>query len=224
MLSVLLEIVTSHCAKLLSLLVIGRCFGMDWKAGFFCLSLFLSLGFTNYDPERKHLPGVLVPALPVQNEAEGLRPWKKNDHLVRPLARFEMKARVLLTDRYRFGREAKLSPVDLTLGWGPMSDTAVLDTLTLSHSHRYYSWRAKSLVLPVEEINRHAANMHMVPADANIERRLKEVIRGDIVEIEGYLVELASPDGWSWRSSLTRDDSGMGACEIVWVERISIKK
>jgi hypothetical protein len=31
-----------------------------------------------------------------------------------------------------------------------------------------------------------------------------------------------APDGWRWRSSLTREDTGAGACELVWVERIAV--
>ena len=31
---------------------------------------------------------------------------------------------------------------------------------------------------------------------------------------------MRAPDGWRWRSSLTREDTGAGACELVWVERI----
>jgi hypothetical protein len=32
------------------------------------------------------------------------------------------------------------------------------------------------------------------------------------------LVEADGRDGWKWRSSLTRDDTGDGACELMWVE------
>jgi hypothetical protein len=37
------------------------------------------------------------------------------------------------------------------------------------------------------------------------------------VRIEGWLVEAVAPDGWRWRSSTTRDDSGNGACELIYV-------
>ena len=41
--------------------------------------------------------------------------------------------------------------------------------------------------------------------------------KGDRVRIDGWLVQANAPDGWRWRSSLTRDDSGGGACEVVYV-------
>jgi hypothetical protein len=31
-------------------------------------------------------------------------------------------------------------------------------------------------------------------------------------------VRVEAADGWSWTSSLTRDDTGPGACEVMWVD------
>ena len=31
------------------------------------------------------------------------------------------------------------------------------------------------------------------------------------------LVEVRGADGWTWRSSLSREDSGNGGCEVVYV-------
>jgi hypothetical protein len=45
---------------------------------------------------------------------------------------------------------------------------------------------------------------------------------GDRVRIEGWLVEATAPDGWRWRSSLTREDTGNGACELVYVCAIEV--
>jgi hypothetical protein len=43
--------------------------------------------------------------------------------------------------------------------------------------------------------------------------------RGEIVHMEGYLVRVDGPDGFQWASSLSRSDTGNGACELFWVER-----
>jgi hypothetical protein len=37
------------------------------------------------------------------------------------------------------------------------------------------------------------------------------------------LIEAQASDGWRWRSSLTREDTGNGACELVLVKSLSIK-
>jgi len=41
---------------------------------------------------------------------------------------------------------------------------------------------------------------------------------GQIVHLEGYLVDIDSAETGSIRTSLTRDDTGAGACEIIYVE------
>jgi len=45
---------------------------------------------------------------------------------------------------------------------------------------------------------------------------------GDVVTLEGDLIEADKPGGWKWRSSLTRDDTGNGACELVYVKELTI--
>ena len=67
------------------------------------------------------------------------------------------------------------------------------------------------------EIVRSSANMHLIPADAAVAQALRGVRAGQHVRIDGWLVQADAPDGWRWRSSLTREDSGGGACELVYV-------
>jgi hypothetical protein len=51
---------------------------------------------------------------------------------------------------------------------------------------------------------------------------MKAVRVGQVVKIIGKLVEVQASDGWRWRSSLTRKDTGNGACELIYVEAISV--
>lgn len=137
---------------------------------------------------------------------------------VRPLAGFSIGARVLSREDYRLGREAEFSPVDLALGWGRMAEDAVLSRLDISQGGRWYRYRwTDAPPIPLDEIVRSSANMHMIPADDAVARALARIERGQRVRIDGWLVEVAAGDGWRWRSSLTREDSGGGACELVLV-------
>lgn len=47
------------------------------------------------------------------------------------------------------------------------------------------------------------------------------VCAGQVVTLCGYLVRVQVPDGWHWNSSMTRSDSGNGACELAWVKDIA---
>jgi hypothetical protein len=164
---------------------------------------------------------VVAGDLPVQSSVAGEREFERNGYRIRALARFEVSARVLGAEHYRLDREAQLAPVDLALGWGRMSDTAVLQRISISQRGRFYYWSTADFPIPRREIETSSANMHMIPADDRIEAALKSVRPGQIVTVRGYLVEARAPDGWRWRSSMTREDTGAGACELVWVESVS---
>jgi hypothetical protein len=170
-------------------------------------------------------PGILEPNDPVQENVEDGPHWDIDGYDVHALARFEVDARVLSAEHYRWDREAELSPVDLALGWGPMSSNEVIDTLDVSQHGRFffYSWPSGGPKIPLGEIVRHAANMHMVPLDAPTRATLLDVRRGNLVHLKGWLIEAHAKDGWHWRSSLSRGDSGGGACEVVLVESAAVE-
>lgn len=158
---------------------------------------------------------------PLQQELEKTAPAVQfNGYTIQPVASFQATARVLSTEHYRRGREAELSPVDLALGWGPMADDAVVDALDIRQSGRFFFWRAESFPIPRRDIETHSANMHMIPASQEIDHRLRAVRAGDQIRLRGYLVRVEASDGWQWRSSLTRDDTGAGACELVLLESL----
>lgn len=165
-------------------------------------------------------PGVLASDEPRQGAITEAREIEKNGYRLKPLASFDITAQVVSTERYWLGRESDLSPVDLVLAWGTMSDEIVLKHFTFSQSSRFYFWNAKTLPVPRGVVESHTANMHMIPASDEIASGLTSLRPGHIVRLKGYLVEARSPEGWRWRSSLTRTDTGRGACEIIYVESI----
>lgn len=167
--------------------------------------------------------GVIAPDAPAQSDFPSPQPpIAFKDAVLHPLATFSLTARVLSRDDYHFDPESDLSPTDLALGWGRMSDGAVLRNIDISQGGRFYYWRTRKFPIPRREIETHSANMHMIPADAMVAHELKRVRAGDVVTLEGLLVEADKPNGWKWRSSMTRDDTGNSACELVYVQSLSI--
>jgi hypothetical protein len=170
-----------------------------------------------------HAPGVLVADAPLQQPLDvPVAALSKGDVALKPLARFSLSARVLARADYHWDDLSRLVPVDLALGWGRMSDSAVLDQVNVSQSGRFYFWRVREFPIPEHEIIDSSANMHLIPADSGIERAIERSRVGDVVSFDGYLVEADWPGGRKLVSSLTRNDSGAGACEVVWVEDFSI--
>lgn len=156
---------------------------------------------------------------PLQTDApRGLSLPAIGDGSLSPLAGFSVEARVLGREDYRIGREATFSPTDLALGWGRMADEAVLAQLDISQGGRWYRYRWRDQPpIPADEIIRSSANMHIVPANDAVAAALGRVEAGQRLRIDGWLVRIDADDGrWHWRSSLSRDDSGDGACELVY--------
>ena len=183
----------------------------------------LSLAFFWDGPEPRLPAGIRVPYEPDQENIASPRQWQFKNSQVTELANFRVRARVLLTEHYWWGREADVSPVDLTLGWRIMSNQEILDGLRIYHMRRAYAWMPRDGRLPASEadIIAHSANMHMVPSTPELADSLRAIHAGDLVDIRGYLIEIKFPDGGIWRSSLTRTDTGNGACELVWVDDVT---
>lgn len=170
-----------------------------------------------------HGLGVLVAEAPNQQAlTESSRPLAKGKVAIKPLAAFSMSARVLGRADYRWDRESELVPTDFALGWGRMSDSAVLAKIDISQSSRFYFWQVRQFPIPEREIIESSANMHLIAADDGVRDAIARTRVGDVVTFDGYLVEADWPDGRKWVSSLTRSDSGAGACELVWVENFAV--
>ncbi|MDR2861035.1 MAG: hypothetical protein LBV07_00575 [Syntrophobacterales bacterium] len=168
--------------------------------------------------QRTVLSSYSFPEEPLQANTR-LPSFQFKDMTITPLATFLIRARILSRNDYRFGQEAKLSPLDLALGWKRMADPSVYKALNIRQSSRFYfySWKGEPPV-PRQEIVESSANMHLIPADKSVENALSKAKEGKFIRIKGLLVEVRDNDGWTWKSSLTRSDSGAGACELIFVE------
>ena len=191
------------------------------------ISVFAAVVLAWFAYERLHSavtypPGVLIPSDPLQTEiTPNDTPFAIGKFQLAPLAHFALDARVLHRRSYHFDRQSALAPVDLAVGWGPMSDQAILDQLQISQSRRFfwYEWTRQPPLDP-NEIITHATNLHLIPANREIEDQCKSLHGGELIHLQGLLVQATGPGIGTWRSSLTRKDSGNGACELVWVEEL----
>jgi hypothetical protein len=68
------------------------------------------------------------------------------------------------------------------------------------------------------------SNNHLVTKDAAVRERINGLAVGDQVRLKGLLVSYRpadEPDNWR-TSSLTRSDTGPGACEVVYVRELDV--
>ena len=170
--------------------------------------------------------GVLAPNEPLQTDADGAPAIVLGRWTLTPRARYDITARILSREEYRFDPIADLAPLDLALGWGPLSDNRVLQAFKVSQGARFYSWRPVTESLPIElgEVTRSSANTHVIPADAAVTAKLDRLrLGGQVVHLTGLLVDGTRDDGMTIRTSLTRTDSGAGACEFMLVQQVEVQ-
>ena len=117
------------------------------------------------------------------------------EYQLAPVARFHAQARVLSTHHFSRGRDSDLAPVDLALGWGPMADSRVLAAFEIWQAGRFYHWRTNNPPIPLREVARSSANMHIIPASLALKRQLEAVETDDVVEFHGLLVNVEGPGG-----------------------------
>ena len=170
--------------------------------------------------ELRHEPGVRLNREPEQEAIAPQVVANFSKYTLTAVATYAIEARVLHTKRYWVDGE-DLVPYDVAVGWGAMSDQAVLDRLSISQGNRFffYEWQNPPPIA-VGEIERHAANMHVIAASKNVASAVKRLRRGEWVAMRGYLVNVSGSDGFSWNTSLSREDTGNGACEVFYVESI----
>jgi hypothetical protein len=137
-------------------------------------------------------------------------------------AHYQVTARILSLERYHFDALADLIPEDLALGWGPMSDNRVLRSIDISQSHRFYYWHMPAgSPVAVDSIITHSANTHVIPRTSLVRTQLSRLRPGQVVTLTGELVDGVRDDGVWIRTSLVRNDTGAGACEVLLVNDVS---
>lgn len=115
---------------------------------------------------------------------------------------------------------SQISSYDFILAWGELNQKEASKCIKYSQSGRWYYYRYfKGLPVSVEYIGSHSANVHIIHKDEEVFNKIKKIDKGDHVILHGYLVNVNFKDGW-WNSSLSRNDTGNGACEIMYVTSV----
>jgi hypothetical protein len=136
---------------------------------------------------------------------------------------------------YSLSRTDKLFTTDLCIIWGENLKSKAYQNKSLSVKQDFrfclFSYGG-DLVFNGREVS----NNHLLVNNKEVAVVLKKVSVGDQVRIKGYLVnvEAKALDGktekmaeWKdmrWQTSVTREDSGGGACEIIYATSLQILK
>jgi hypothetical protein len=197
-----------------------------WRHPFLKVALLAYIGWGgwNWFSNRPlHPPdGELAVSDPSQTEAPGAEKVQVGRWTLTVRANYLITARILARERYHFDTLSDLVPEDLALGWGPMSDNRVLRSLDIYQANRFYFWRASARsAIDKDSIITHSANTHVIPQNPLIARQLSRLRPGQVVTLAGELVDGVRDDGVWIKTSLTRNDTGAGACEVLLVSDVT---
>ncbi|MEM1186908.1 MAG: hypothetical protein AAGA95_08275 [Pseudomonadota bacterium] len=187
---------------------------------FCCVVLLASCGDTR---SVAFGPGVMAAAPPEQLSISA-EPLILGDVALIPRAEFAVTAKVLAKRRYRWDEMADAARWDFALGWGMLSDEAVLDGTKVLQGDRLMYWHLYGKPLDLQTVERSSANVHLIGETPDIEKQFAAVPRGAIVTMQGRLVDIRFADNRVIPTSLTRDDTGVGACEILLVSSIQWRR
>ncbi len=198
---------------------------------FIILSLLLSLIFCEKAIVSKYTVGNPdVNKNPTQLKINDIDPIKiTNDFgefLLTPVADYSISARVVSSKSYSRKWTSSLSPMDLALVWGKLSDREIDNFIKYSQKNRWYYYKySGDFPFDKNYIISHSSNNHIIPSSYNLSIALKEIKKNDLIKIKGYLVTIS---GFSkgrkvfWGTSTTRTDSGDRSCELIYAKKIRI--
>ena len=163
---------------------------------------------------------------PLQESLEKEDPKEiiKENFIITPVKRYRIAARLLRKEKYSYSQGHEVLPVDFALGWNDMSNLNTIkeNKIEISQSNRFYFWRIPSFEkITRKQIEINSANVHISPFNKEIEKELEDINEKDFIYLEGYLVNVIDKsNGYRFISSLSREDTGAGACEVLLVMKV----
>jgi hypothetical protein len=203
-------------------------------------SLYVGFGFYVYGTyfaekfEPKFEIAREVRKAPVQTEiVEHSFPFTYYDktYRIQPLAEYEISGLIVthnnissITDAYHTSKSVDFR--DVCVVWGSNVGSGAFQRF------KFWSepWTCYFQTKPGHESaslnEREISNNHLLTNDSAIRKLINSVSIGDQIRLKGKLISYW-PEGYSElerRSSMTRSDTGNGACEVMWVEEAEVLK
>ncbi len=205
------------------------------KLALFCILLAVFLISFFYKDDFHRRTEIVPDALndPVQTDLKDKTPvtFERDgySYKVTPLYDYDISGMLVHKNDYRFFSLDKVDnaiPFDFCMIWGQNLATGTYEdsSLKFSQDSRFCNatW-GPGVGLKISDVS----NNHLIINDDNVAKEAKNVSVGDQVRIKGELVNLQAvrndqQETETWHTSVTRDDTGAGACEVILVKDIEI--
>lgn len=150
----------------------------------------------------------------------------KNNYaiIIYPKAEYKIYAAVASKYKYTEGWKGEVVPYDIALVWNKLMLPENQKGISYFQGNRWYYYQYEA-TFPWSKgyIDTHSANNHIIPANKNVLKAIQKVSKKEKIYMEGYLVNLkgtVSGNDVFWNTSLSRNDTGEGACEVFYVKKV----
>ena len=170
----------------------------------------------------KHGPGKIAPEKPDIEYVRNHPPIQYQNNVLKPVVKFEGKVRILSKKLYLFDNRKKISPVDLLIGWGDMSDERNIDFINFHLEDRYFRMDFVKPPITKEEMFAQMDLLHIIPSDEELLKKSRGLRSGNIVNIEGLFVDVESGDTYNWSTELYNNDNTRLENIVLWVTKLEV--
>ena len=143
-------------------------------------------------------------------------------HNIKPLFDYHISGMVVscgFSEHQAEYRNDKLNLMDAGIIWGNNLNPAIYKKVEFRNNGVWLHAKAKDKEVWERLDQGRLSNNHLLCNDPQLKKQIKAIKRGDVVSIKGCLVSYSGRG-----SSVSRSDSGDGACENIWVDEFEILK
>lgn len=115
-----------------------------------------------------------------------------------------------------------LNMADICVVWGKTAESDYLDELDFWNGIFTCNVHTSSSEAWAHFDRTQLSNNHLISSDASIRERVSDIDVGDQVHVRGVLAAYSSDGGGRRGTSTTRDDTGDGACETIFIDEFEI--
>lgn len=173
----------------------------------------------------KRGPGITADKAPVISKLIGNKDITFNGNTFSPHKKIEASVRVLEKSRYFFDNMSEFSSYDILVGWGEVSDQKNVDYINFKLKDRSFTYNKIRLPLKSDKISNQTLLWHAVPSSEDIKSSLFSLREGHIIQVSGFIVNVATKEGLHWNSASTPSQVSKSANQhdILWITSLSKK-
>lgn len=139
--------------------------------------------------------GEIAPSAPVIRPLDRRFDMSRQGFSLSAVAEISLQSVVLARRRYLFD-DFRISPVDLALGWGAMSNPSIFRTVRVSIRDRMHHWDIQPPPrIEGSEVTEMSGTFQLIPLRLSLEDDITRLKRNQTVRISGYLCDVTTPRG-----------------------------